>query len=84
LSFWEAFDRVEPIGDEWEQTAMICEKIVFELYAQAKMDPPSWEDLMPPRYKRTRKPIVPTKQQAAASFQTLLKATKLDGVANNG
>ncbi len=82
LTFWEAFDRVEPIGDEWEQTAMIMEKLLVKLYAQAKMDPPSWQDLMPPRYKRVRKPTAITKQQSAASFDALLKITKLDKVAN--
>ena len=61
---------------------MIMEKLLVKLYAQAKIDPPSWEDLMPPRYKRVRKPTAITKQQSAASFDALLKITKLDKVAN--
>lgn len=80
LTFWEAFDRIEPIGEEWEATARVCEVVSMPTFAQAGIDPPDWTRYMPPRFK---KPKAPKSQQPEPNgFQTLLSLTKLDKIAN--
>lgn len=62
LDYWEAFDRVEPIGDQWLQTAQICEMLsrghtVAMAAVGQKLEPKTIEDLMPARWvaPKTRK-----------------------------
>jgi hypothetical protein len=59
LSQWIAFDRIEPFGDEWEQTARLHSAIVLQPFAQAGLELPDWEDFMPLRYqKQPKQPVV--------------------------
>lgn len=56
LDFWEAFDRIEPIGDQWQQTAMIAQQLSqghsFQMAAVGKnYDPKPYKDFMPARWK---------------------------------
>jgi len=60
LDRWEAFDRVEPIGEHWKQTASIMSMITHVIsymaaYMGTKATPSEPEDLMPDRYKRPKK-----------------------------
>lgn len=62
LDFWVAFDSVEPIGDEWEQTACIRESLasVFGALIVQKdntVEPATAMDFMPARYIRDQEPI---------------------------
>jgi hypothetical protein len=83
LDFWMAFDQVNPIGDEWFQTALIAQNASLQTYAQAGVDVPEVDDFMPARYKRRKKrPVVPTQAQQMKGLETLLRVTKLDKVAN--
>lgn len=55
LDFWEAFDRVDPIGDDWHQSAMLamqiyqCYSAIMARGGQAT-DPKPFDDFMPPRW----------------------------------
>lgn len=81
LDFWMAFDQLQPIGDEWFQTALVAQQASFGAFAQAGVDIPEVESFMPARYKpRKRKPQPVASTQK--DFDTLLRITKLDKVAN--
>lgn len=80
LDKWEAFDAVEPIGENWLQTAKIVtaiEKLIGIEYARAqvKRDEVKQNDIMPIRYRRPKRkkpkeqlidPAIAAKQLAAA------------------
>lgn len=55
LNQWIAWDKVEPMGESWLQTASIVQAINLPLYAQSGQDIPEAEVFMPPRYKRPKK-----------------------------
>jgi hypothetical protein len=82
LDFWAAFDRVEPIGERWAQSAMIAHQSAFGVYCQAGKDPPSFEDYMPTRWKRPRKKAeitLPTSaNDNAKAFKSMLGTFGLD------
>lgn len=80
LDFWMAFDQLQPIGDEWFQAALIAQQSSFGAFAQAGVDVPDVDAFMPARYRPRKKKPEPAK--ADNGFETLLKVTKLDGVAN--
>lgn len=66
LDYWEAFDQIEPIGEQWLQTAQICEFLsrghTVAMAAVGKtLEPKSIEDLMPPRWKPPAKGKAPKK-----------------------
>jgi len=54
LNQWIAFDRVEPMGEEWMQTASIVHAINMPIYARSNSELPDVEVFMPPRYRRPR------------------------------
>lgn len=54
LNQWIAFDRVEPMGEEWMQTASIIQAMNMPIYARAGKEMPEAEVFMPPRYRRPR------------------------------
>jgi hypothetical protein len=68
LNFWEAFDRVEPIGDEYYRDAMIARSSAMYSYLKAGQEPPSVDDYMPSRYKRVKAIRLPTAEENAAQF----------------
>lgn len=83
LNFWEAFDRVEPIGEEYYRDAMIARSSAMYAYLKGGQEPPSVEDYMPPRYKRPQQFKVfstdETQKQFAATksmFEGLAKMSK--------
>jgi hypothetical protein len=81
LDFWMAFDQLQPIGDEWLQTALVAQQASFGAFAQAGVDVPELESFMPARYKpKKRKPQSETRSQN--DFDVLLRMTQLDKVAN--
>jgi hypothetical protein len=70
LDAWLAFDRVEPIGEEWLRTAVIAQQASFGAYCHAGVKGPELEDFMPPRYDRILTPIVLSKKGTKAAKQT--------------
>jgi hypothetical protein len=70
LDQWIAFDYIEPIGEEWEQTASIVHAINLPLFARAGQAMPEVADFMPTRYKRPKRSAkTMLKQAAKASTQ---------------
>lgn len=64
LDFWIAFDAIEPIGDQWEQTAGIRESLaaIYGILAwqnDRSADVATAMDFMPTRYRRPDKDIEP-------------------------
>ena len=60
LDFWQAYDRLEPIGDSWMQSAMICQQLStghgYQLASVGvKHEPKSFTDFMPSQYRKPRK-----------------------------
>ena len=83
LDFWMAFDQLQPIGDEWFQTALIAQQSSFGAFAQAGVDVPEIESFMPTRYRPSkRKPA--SVSNINKDRDTLLRLTNLDKVAPNG
>lgn len=80
LDFWQAFDAVEPIGEQRLQSARIETALnrVVEYIAAGNgyaMEPTSIEDNMPYRYKRERKQKVASKPtDTATDFQRMASA----------
>ena len=58
LNQWLAFDSIEPIGEEWMQTAKILEALYLPIYAKAGHNAPDASDLMPDRFTRPRKSVL--------------------------
>lgn len=81
LDFWMAFDQLQPIGDEWFQTALIAQQSSFGAFAQAGVAIPEVENFMPARYRPKKKKPALVKDDG---FDQLLKITKLDRVVKNG
>jgi hypothetical protein len=65
LDRWIAFDSIEPIGEEWEQTASIVHAINLPLFARAGQAMPEVADFMPSRYKRPKRSAKSMLKQAA-------------------
>lgn len=82
LDFWEAFDAVEPIGGQWEQSAMIAHQIAIKTFCDAGQKPPEWEQFMPPRYQppKETKIDIPTETDAVNQFRSLAAAFGLSEV----
>jgi hypothetical protein len=83
LDFWMAFDQLQPIGDDWFQTALIAQQASFGTFAQAGVDIPEIDSFMPARYKTVKKKPEP-KKESGSGLDTLLRITRLDKVANGG
>jgi len=78
---------VEPIGDQWLQTAEINSKLsqiagLLALQYGTKFDPQSVEDNMPSRYYRPekRKQIVALQSDEKTEFERVASAFGLAGV----
>lgn len=59
LDFWEAFDRIEPFGESWEQAATICAVVQNGQVMQSasmgvSLEPKTYLDYMPPRFVRPK------------------------------
>ena len=66
LDFWEAFDRIEPIGEHWLQTAMLGQTLseghVLTMASVGhEHSPKSYEDFMPGRWVPPQKAPPPRK-----------------------
>ncbi len=55
LNQWLAWDKVEPMGEEWMQTASIVQSINLPMFARAGKELPDVETFMPDRYRRPKK-----------------------------
>ncbi len=87
LNQWMAFDRIEPIGEEWQQTSMLASQVVMESYAKAGLDPPKWEDFMPPRYMPEPKIKIeakPPEEVRKATMKSMLSSLGFKKVTNGG
>lgn len=71
LNQWLAFDSIEPIGEEWMQTAKILEALYLPIYARAEREPPDAADLMPERFQRPRKGIAAEIRAAIRSSEAI-------------
>lgn len=74
LDFWEAFDMVEPVGEQWSQTAQLStlfHQLINVNLASAgvKSDPIDFESHMPPRYLRVMTNEKP-QQDSGTMFST--------------
>lgn len=64
LDWWEAFDRINPLPNEWMQTSLICHELARTqatvMASQGakigKDDVRTWESFMPPRWRPPPKP----------------------------
>ena len=54
LNQWVAWDRVEPMGEAWLQTATLAQAAHLDLFVRAGRDCPEIEDFMPVRYARKK------------------------------
>jgi hypothetical protein len=57
LTQWLAWEQIEPIGEQWKQTAGIIHAINVPLYARTGQELPTDEDFMPDRYKRPKRKL---------------------------
>lgn len=79
LDQWLAFDAIEPIGDEWEQSAQVALS-VYRLsgiqLAKAGAKPPeiSFDDCMPARYRPPKVPKAKKAKQLDSGFNQLKAA----------
>lgn len=73
LDFWEAFDAVEPIGEEWRQSAMIAQQSALYAYCKTGNAPPELDDFMPSRFKREkRKPQLQPMGQGLGTLKQIV------------
>ena len=65
---------VEPIGEQWMQTAMLSRQIAFNTFAKVGEKAPDLEDFMPARYKRMPPPIIepPSEEEQKKQFDAFL------------
>lgn len=70
LNFWEAFDSVEPIGEQWRQAATIAWSASLDKFKEA----PDQESFMPPRYQAAPKTILPSSSEMENQFRSLASA----------
>ena len=86
LNFWEAFDAVEPIGEEWRQSAMIAHENARLQFAKAGRKPPEFDCFMPERYRPAPKDkLLPKPGEAKSAFQTMMSLfgfDKMKGISN--
>lgn len=79
LDFWEAFDMVEPIGEQWSQTAQLTWASTLDVFKEPK-EP---DDFMPPRFIRPTKEVaakLPTQDEAKQQFDSFLGIFGFSGV----
>lgn len=78
LDFWTAFDKAEPIGQEWRQTAEVISKLHELLSALAaklgvEVAVLNWDAFMPPRFVRLKKLLKATEVQSVESQRNILR-----------
>lgn len=66
LDFWEAFDKVDPVGEEWMQTATMCQELSLmrsSILAThgGKLEPRKYTEFLPARHIDSPPPPVDTK-----------------------
>lgn len=83
LNQWLAFDSIEPIGEDWMQTAKILEALYLPIYAKAGHNAPDASDLMPDRFTRPKKSVLSeilgaakASSAMAEQFKAMIGATK--------
>lgn len=59
LRIWRAYDRIEPMGEEWTQTVMLARlldglRLLYSAAHGEKADPIEADDLMPPRWLKPK------------------------------
>lgn len=62
MNFWQAFDQIEPIGDERRQFAMVCALLSYALKIElaksgVKAESREEDDYMGPSYVRESVPV---------------------------
>jgi hypothetical protein len=91
LDCWIAFDAVEPIGEQWMQSAQICgllSQVIGVIAATngVKLDSQTMQDFMPSRFEmppKTKQSKTSKKNQKVVEFNAV--AAKLGlGVVVNG
>lgn len=80
LDFWEAFDMLEPIGEQWKQTAQITWASTLDLFKEPRQP----DDFMPPRFEQVKKEVVefPKPEEAKQQFDAFLGIFGFSGVAD--
>lgn len=78
LKGWEAFDRIEPIGEQWLQTSQISYwvKHIADIQLSkcgGRVNQLKPDDFMPPRFDRPPKtiPKPPTKEESVSMLDAL-------------
>lgn len=80
LNFWEAFDAVEPIGEQWRQTAMLAWMSSLDKF----QDPRDIDDFMPPRFRRKKRRIeMPNGDETKQQFEKLTSLFGFQGSNGN-
>jgi hypothetical protein len=89
LKQWEAFDRVEPIGEHWRQTAdlkSMLSQIIGLIYAYMSgetLKASSSDDAMPSRYIPRQKPRAKEKPATPkAEFASIARHLGFKGLPN--
>jgi hypothetical protein len=57
LNQWIAFDHIDPLGEDWKQTASIIQAIFTPVFANAGAELPNADDFMPEHYLRQKKKL---------------------------
>jgi hypothetical protein len=83
LDGWMAFDRVEPMGETWMQTAELIHSIHLPMFARSEQAMPEADAFMPARYLRRKKTVTESLPNAAnvqAIAKDLQSITGFNGV----
>lgn len=75
IDFWEAFDSVEPLGEQWMQTAQISHLLdrIFACHSNSTKIYPV-EDYMPPRYTKPPAVVQTKKVQRVTDMKAVLSS----------
>jgi len=90
LRQWEAFDAVEPIGEQWHQTAQLTYWIkqlvdIEIMKSGGKPNNADVLDFMPPRFSKPKQPKAKLKMQSPKDmFASVASALGFAGKVNNG
>lgn len=76
LNQWIAWDTIEPMGENWMQTAKILEALYLPIYARGDEDPPTAADLMPDRFYRPKVNAGAILRQSAKACQAMAGQVK--------
>jgi hypothetical protein len=76
LNQWIAFDHVEPIGDDWRQTASIVRAVLIPAFANASAEFPDVDDFMPDHYLRPKKKLSSVLFQSPEDLKQIAQKAK--------